>query len=106
MKRVRIKICGITNLEDATACASFGADMIGLNFYPESPRCIELQRARTIVEVLPDGLCAVGVFVDTLAAEIRSTANAAGIECIQLHGNVSPETCRELAGEFRVIRAF
>jgi phosphoribosylanthranilate isomerase len=106
MNRLRIKICGVTNLEDARACVELGADMIGLNFYPQSPRYIEPQRAREIVEVLPGSVRAVGVFVDPTASDVRSTANAAGIECVQLHGDVSPETCRELAREFRVIRAF
>jgi phosphoribosylanthranilate isomerase len=105
MNRLRIKICGVTNLEDARACVELGAEMIGLNFYPQSPRYIEPQRAREIVEV-PGSVRAVGVFVDPTASDVRSTANAAGIECVQLHGDVSPETCRELAREFRVIRAF
>ena len=106
MTPVQIKICGITNLEDARACAELGADMIGLNFYPQSARYIRPQQAREIIEAMPRGVRAVGVFVDALADEIRSVANAAGIRSVQLHGDFSPETCRELAREFRVIRAF
>ena len=106
MNRVQIKICGITNLEDAKACAELGADMIGLNFYPRSSRYIEPQRAREMVEGIPRSVRAVGVFVDPTASEVRSAANAAGIECVQLHGDLSVQTCRELAREFRVIRAF
>ncbi len=104
--RLQIKICGITNLEDATACAELGADMIGLNFYPRSSRYIEPQRAREMVEGIPRSVRAVGVFVDPTASEVRNAANAAGIECVQLHGNLSAETCHELAREFRVIHAF
>ncbi len=104
--RLQIKICGLTSLEDAKACVELGADMIGLNFYPQSSRYSEPQRARKIVEALAGSVRAVGVFVDASAEEIRSTAKRAGIESVQLHGDFSAETCRELAREFRVIRAF
>jgi phosphoribosylanthranilate isomerase len=106
MTRMQIKICGITSLEDAKVCAELGADMIGLNFYPQSSRYIEPQRAREILEGIPRGVRAVGVFVDPTAGEVRDVANAVGIECVQLHGDASQETCRELARKFRVIRAF
>ena len=56
--------------------------------------------------MIPRSVCAVGVFVDASADEIRNTAKRAGIESVQLHGDFSPDTCRELAGKFRVIRAF
>jgi len=106
MNRVQIKICGVTNLADARACVDLGADMIGLNFYPRSPRYIEPRRVKAIVEAIPRSVLAVGVFVDTTADEVRTLAKTAGIECAQLHGDVSSEACRDLAGEFRVIRAF
>jgi len=106
MNPVQIKICGVTNMKDATACTELGASMIGLNFYPRSPRHIEPQAARRIVEAIPHSVQAVGVFVDTTADEVRSIANATGIRCVQVHGDFSPETCRQLAREFRVIRAF
>jgi len=104
--RLQIKICGLTNLEDARDCANLGADMIGLNFHPQSPRYIEPEIARQIVEMIPRSAYAVGIFVDVSAEEIRKTAKRAGIESVQLHGDFSPETCRKLAREFRVIRAF
>ena len=106
MNQVQIKICGITNLADARVCVDLGADMIGLNFYPQSPRYIQPQHAREIVEGIPCTIRAVGVFVDPTAGEVRSIAKATGVECVQLHGSLSPETCRELASEFCVIRAF
>jgi len=106
MTRMQIKICGITSLEDARVCAELGADMIGLNFYPQSRRYVQPQRAREILEGIPRSVRAVGVFVDPTADEVRNVANVVGIECVQLHGDASPETCRELAREFRVIRAF
>ena len=106
MTPVQVKICGITNIRDARACAASGADLIGLNFCQQSPRYIEPRAARRIVEAIPRSVEAVGVFVDAPADEVRSTANAAAIRCVQLHGDFSPETCRQLAREFRVIRAF
>jgi len=106
MNPVQIKICGITNARDAKACVELGAALIGLNFYPRSPRYIEPNIARQIVETLPADTDAVGVFVDGNAEDIRKAANIAGVRCVQLHGDVSPETAHELASEFRVIRAF
>ncbi|HEU5246824.1 MAG TPA: phosphoribosylanthranilate isomerase [Candidatus Udaeobacter sp.] len=103
---MQIKICGVTNVKDARACAELGASMIGFNFYRQSPRYIEPKVAKRIIEAIPPGVCAVGVFVDASAEEIRNIANAAGVRCVQLHGHTSPDTCRELAREFRVIRAF
>ena len=106
MTSVQIKICGVTNVKDAGACAEMGVNMIGFNFYSQSPRYVEPKLARRIVEAMPPGVCAVGVFVDASAEGIRDTADAAGVRCVQLHGRTSPDTCSELAREFRVIRAF
>ena len=103
--RTQIKICGVTNANDAHACVELGADMIGFNFYPASPRYIEPAMVRRIVDALPAGTCAVGVFVDADTAEIRKVAKTAGVRCVQLHGHATPESCNELAREFRVIRA-
>jgi phosphoribosylanthranilate isomerase len=103
---VQIKICGITNARDAKACIRLGAQMIGLNFYSHSPRYIEPRVARQIIETLPADVDAVGVFIDGNAKEIRKTAKIARVRSVQLHGNFSPETARELASEFRVIRVF
>jgi phosphoribosylanthranilate isomerase len=106
MAPVQIKICGVTNIKDARACAELGVSMIGFNFYPQSSRYIEPKLARQIIEAIPPGICPVGVFVDAGAEEIRHTAGAAGVRCVQLHGRTSPHACSELAREFRVIRAF
>ena len=103
---IQIKICGITNARDAKACIDLGAQMIGLNFYPQSARYIQPEVARQIVQTLPTNTRAVGVFVDGNADAIRKTANIAGLRCIQLHGKFSPDITRELASEFHVIRAF
>jgi phosphoribosylanthranilate isomerase len=103
--KIQIKICGVTNADDARACVDLGADMIGFNFYPASPRYIEPTIVRRIVDGLPAQICAVGVFVDADPAEIRKLAKACGVRCVQLHGRATPESCDELGQEFRVIRA-
>src|SRR5256885_13052546 len=92
MSTVQIKICGITNARDAKACIDLGAQMIGLNFYPQSARYIQPEVARQIVQTLPTNTRAVGVFVDGNADAIRKTANIAGLRCIQLHGKFSPRS--------------
>jgi Phosphoribosylanthranilate isomerase len=106
MAPVQIKICGVTNFKDARACSELGISMIGFNFYPASRRYIGPEAVRQIIEAIPDRVLAVGVFVDSGAEEIRHTAHAAGVRCVQLHGRTSPHACSELASEFRVIRAF
>jgi len=81
-----IKICGITALEDALAACDAGADALGFNFWPRSPRYIEPERAAQIIERIPGNVLAVGVFVDEAAERIEATAAAAGVEVAQLHG--------------------
>jgi phosphoribosylanthranilate isomerase len=105
MTAIQIKICGVTNANDARACVELGSDMIGFNFYPASPRYIEPALVRRIVDGLPERICAVGVFVDADPGEVRKIVKTAGIRCVQLHGHAAPESCGELAREFRVIRA-
>jgi phosphoribosylanthranilate isomerase len=102
-----IKICGITNLDDALAAVAAGADALGFNFYKPSPRYITPQHAREIVEQLPESLLTVGVFVNEESPDVvRSIATEAGIRAVQLHGDESPEYCRELAGKYYVIKTF
>src|SRR5436189_3909601 len=103
---IQIKICGVTNIKDAKVCSELGTSMIGFNFYPQSSRYIEPKVARRIIDAVSPRVLPVGVFVDASAEHIRTTADAAGVRCVQLYGAMSAETCSELAGEFRVIRAF
>jgi phosphoribosylanthranilate isomerase len=100
-----IKICGITRPEDAVAAAEAGADAIGLNFYPKSPRCVSLEQARAIVDVLPAGVAKVGVFVNATSCSVSATAHRLGLDLVQLHGDESPEYLAELGG-LEVVRAF
>jgi phosphoribosylanthranilate isomerase len=102
---VQIKICGITNLDDALACAEAGADLLGFNFYPGSPRYIEPAAAREIVAQLPGSITTVGVFVNAGSSnDLARMADIAGVNAVQLHGDESPAYCRELNGRF-VIKA-
>jgi len=93
---VRIKICGITNLEDARLAAGLGADALGFIFYPQSPRKVEPDAARAIIAQLPPLVISVGVFVDEEAATLRELAARVGLDWLQLHGQESPEYCRNL----------
>src|SRR5690349_1071656 len=97
-----IKICGITNLEDALAAVAAGADAVGFNFYKPSSRYITPQAARTIIEQLPDSVLAVGVFVND--EDVMSIANESGVKAVQLHGDESPDYCRDLAANTQVIK--
>ena len=87
----RVKICGLTNVEDALACVAAGADAIGLNFAAASPRRISMDVARSIVAALPGHVLSVGVFVDASEAELRETIARVGVQCLQLHGDETPE---------------
>jgi phosphoribosylanthranilate isomerase len=99
---VKIKICGITNLDDAIAAVEFGADALGFVFYQGSPRYIAPEVAAGIIRKLPSFTMTIGVFVDEKPAQIEKTIAATGIDVIQLHGDEPPEMC---AFSRRVIKA-
>ena len=102
-----VKICGITNLEDALVAVAAGADQLGFNFYKPSPRYITPQNAREIIDQLPETVFTVGVFVNEESpAVVRNIAKEAGIEAVQLHGDETPEYCCELADDNYVIKTF
>jgi phosphoribosylanthranilate isomerase len=91
-----VKICGITNLDDALAAVDAGADMLGFNFYPRSPRYIDPEAARLIVDQLPAAVVSAGVFVNHTAEEIERIVRLTGVRVLQLHGDESPQDCRAL----------
>ena len=103
--RFKIKICGITNVDDALAAVAAGADAIGLNFYRGSKRCIDIDEARRLVGAAGDSTEAVGVFVNATADEVHRIAAATPLRNVQLHGNEPPEFVSALDGNLRVIRA-
>ena len=88
---VEIKICGVTRVDDAVACVDAGADALGLNFWPGTPRCIDVPTARAIVDEVGHRVELVGVFVDATLAEIGDVRAATGIAWVQLHGAEPPE---------------
>lgn len=96
-KKIRVKICGITNESDARAAIECGADALGFNLYQKSPRYLDLTQAQTWLERLPSGICKVAVTVDMAAEAASGVAALPFIDCLQLHGNESPGTCRRLA---------
>src|ERR1700676_175259 len=92
-----VKLCGMTNLEDALAAVDAGADAVGFVFYEKSPRNISVEAARDIVRKLPEGVEKVGVFVDLEPERIRETVMEVGLTVVQLHGKRSAESvCRDL----------
>lgn len=102
---VRVKICGVTNLEDALAALEAGADELGFNFYERSPRFVGAREAREIIEKLPPGVWSVGVFVNETEAELLRTVEEAGVRAVQLHGDETPDYCARLRGMVTTIKA-
>jgi phosphoribosylanthranilate isomerase len=89
----RIKICGITRLEDCLAAVQAGADALGFVFYQPSPRDISVEAAASIVQQLPPFVTKVALFVDETAANIDTVLSSVSIDCIQFHGNESNDFC-------------
>jgi phosphoribosylanthranilate isomerase len=91
--RVKVKICGITNINDAMAAVEFGADALGFVFFQGSPRYISPDAAAEIIRKLPSFATTIGVFVDEKPSQIEKTTALTGIDVIQLHGDEPPEAC-------------
>src|SRR5688572_18402682 len=100
-----IKICGITNLDDALAAIDAGADALGFNFYKPSPRYVTPETTREIIAQLPKEILTVGVFVNEHSPQsVEDLATDASVTAIQLHGDESPSYCRDLKTRY-VIKA-
>jgi phosphoribosylanthranilate isomerase len=97
-----IKICGITNEEDARTAVAAGANALGFNFYPKSPRYITPERAQQIIAAIPGPYVRVGVFVNATEEELLETAHAVRLDVFQLHGDRCP---RSFAQPLRIWRS-
>ncbi|MCW8964159.1 MAG: phosphoribosylanthranilate isomerase [Gammaproteobacteria bacterium] len=95
MMTPRIKICGITSLEDALMCASHGIDALGLVFYPPSPRYISVEAAREIISSLPPFITVVGLFMNAEAQEVENVINNCRIDRLQFHGSETAQYCQQ-----------
>ena len=101
---VKVKICGITTLDDARMAVDAGADALGFVFYDKSPRCINPVAAANIIAKLPPFIQTVGLFVNEEIGQINWTADFCGLDVVQLHGDETPEDCQDV--NRRVIKAF
>jgi phosphoribosylanthranilate isomerase len=101
----RIKICGITSVEDAQIVVAAGVDAIGLNFYPKSPRYVQPSVAAAIAAAVPRGIIRTGLFVNAPAVEILRLCDQVPLDLIQLHGDEPPGFLASLGGR-PVMRAF
>jgi phosphoribosylanthranilate isomerase len=102
--QVKVKICGITNLDDAMAAVDFGADALGFVFFKESPRYVPESHAASIIKKLPSFLTTVGVFVNEQSEHIENIVAMTGIDVVQLHGEESPEDCRYARRVIKAVR--
>jgi phosphoribosylanthranilate isomerase len=98
---VKVKVCGITNLADAHKALEYGADALGFNFYPPSPRCLTPEKARAIMQELPVGTCNVALFVNEAKERVKEVLKSGiladgrhGYSFVQFHGEESGEYCR------------
>src|SRR3989304_1048146 len=108
---VKVKVCGITNLEDALKAIEFGADFLGFNFYPPSPRYVAPERARQILAELPAAVDNIALFVNEPKEKVREIVRYGSFPGwrqafygLQFHGEEEPEYCR--GWELKVIKAF
>lgn len=99
-----IKICGVTSVADAAVCADLGVDLLGLNFWPGSPRHVEVERARTIADSVRGRLELVGVFVNRPGDEVEAIEREVGLDRLQFHGDETAEEVRRFGG--RALKAF
>ncbi len=97
---VKVKICGITRLEDALLAIKLGADALGFNFYRQSPRYISPSEAKEIINELPKKVIKVGVFVNEEAEIVKSVKSSCSLDYLQFHGKENPIYCQEFSGQY------
>ncbi len=95
MRRTRVKICGLTRVQDVVDAQEAGADALGLNFYPRSPRCIGLEQASALATRVAPLTTLVGLFVNPTVAEVRTAISAVGLQLLQFHGDEQAAFCSQ-----------
>ncbi|MBF0523053.1 MAG: phosphoribosylanthranilate isomerase [Candidatus Omnitrophica bacterium] len=105
MVHTRVKICGITNTEDALKASFYGAWAVGFVFHKKSPRYVSPSKARKIIESLPPFITPVGVFVDLNERAVRDICQFTRIRCVQFHGREDQVYCKRF-GDYKIIKAF
>lgn len=95
--RTRVKICGLTRIQDVQAAIQAGADAVGFVFYPPSPRFVTAEQAAQLVQFVPPFVQPVGLFVDVSGVELVDILKTVRIDLLQFHGNETPEQCQHLA---------
>ncbi|HSS47074.1 MAG TPA: phosphoribosylanthranilate isomerase [Burkholderiales bacterium] len=96
----RVKICGITRVQDGAAAGQLGAHAVGLMFYEKSPRFVSLETAREVIAALPPFVARVGVFVNPDEAQVRAVLDALRLDFLQFHGDEAPEFCRRFGAPY------
>jgi phosphoribosylanthranilate isomerase len=102
--QIKVKICGMTQLQDAVFAVEQGADAVGFIFYKKSPRAVTMKTVREIISKLPPLVDTVGVFVNESVDRVNKIADYCGLDLVQLHGEESPAFCRKI--KRRVVKAF
>jgi len=102
--QIKVKICGITNIDDAVAAVDFGADALGFVFFEKSPRYISHADAAAIIKKLPSFTTTIGVFVNVKPDQVEKIIDLTHIDAVQLHGNEPPEMCNISRRVIKAIR--
>jgi phosphoribosylanthranilate isomerase len=92
-----VKICGITNVDDALAAVEFGADALGFNFYAKSPRHVSFEKALKVAQEIPPSILKVGVFVNEAEQTVKDLSIALELDYLQFHGDETPAYCEQFA---------
>ncbi len=99
-----IKICGVTNIEDALKVVELGADALGFVFYEKSPRKVTIKKAKEIIDSLPKEVVKVGLFVDELEEKVSEITSYCNFDILQFHGDETPDYCKKFPQ--KIIKAF